>query len=393
MPPTATISSNGYNFGKGGYSSFQRIQLPGLGTTPGDNPAINFRKGILFYFGKCDLGDLTKKDVMKDIAGIRSKGSDVESAIKGAANPSPQSVTIASKVSDVLKSAQSEAPSWLASAAKEAANEIQSHLPSVISGMLATIGQLNVPVAGDLKDFGSNFVTAVKKTYTYWNTRGLDAALRSGEPQIIVGKLREQIGQDAAIAFGKAVYSAAKAVAEALTAGIAAAVIKVADAIAGFIAYIWDLYKKYRDRFALKKFFAECSAKFTANDNIIFNTNSYKAWFSGWVGELPIIACHCICSPVTGSYFGFLSTLVEGDELKSAYGKFVSLKEPAVDYARNYYYQFNSNDPMVKMSLKVIQKGGVDQTNGAAAQSVSWFRRKYMEYGSKIGLTKNTLYG
>jgi len=393
MPPTAAITPDGYNFGQGGYASFHQIQLPGMGTTPGEDPAVNFRKGILYFFGNCDLGSVSKKDVAKDIAGIAYYGDNIDSAIKNA-NPTPQSVTLAAKVGDVLQTVQSDAPSWLASAARDAVKEIQSNLPSVISGMLSTIGQLNVPVAGDLVQFGTNFVTAVKKTYTYWNTRGLDSALRSGEPQVIVSALRKQIGKDAGIAFANAVYNAAKAVAQVVTAGTAAVVTKVAEAIAGFIQYIWDLYKKVRDRYALKKFFADCKTKFNDNDRAIFNTTLFKSWFSAWVGELPIIACFSICSPITGSYFGFLSTLVtDNATLKTAYGKFVSLKEPAVNYAKSYYYQFSSKDPMVNMSLTVIQKGGVDTTNGAAAQSVGWFRRKYMQYGAKLGLVKNTLYG
>lgn len=393
MPGTATITSNGYNFGRGGYASYDKIQLPGLGTKPGDNPAINFRKGILFYFGHCELGAVSRKDIAKDLAGLVYYGDNIESAVENAKNPTPQAVTLAAKVADVLKTAQADSPGWLSSAAADAAKEIQSKLPSVMSGMLSTLGQLNVPVAGDLVQFGTNFVTGVKKTYTYWNTRGLDSALRSGEPQVIVGKLREQIGRDAAVAFANAVYNAAKAVAQVVTAGTAAVVTKVAEAIAGFIQYIWNLYKKIRDRFALKKFFADCKAKFTANDGVIFDTNEFKTWFSAWVGELPIIASHCICSPITGSYFGFLSTLVtDNAALQTAYGKFVSLKEPALDYARGYYYEFSSTDPMVKMSLQVIQKGGVDTTNGAAAQSVGWFRRTYMKYGAKLGLVKKTLY-
>jgi hypothetical protein len=392
MPATAAITPNGYNLGQGGYSGFDKIQLPGLGTTPGEDPAVNFRKGILFYFGHCDIS-VSKTGVAKDVAGVAYEGYSVNSAIESAKSATPQAVTLAAKVGDALQTLQADSPAWLVSAAKDAAKEIQSQIPSVVSGMLSTIGQLNVPVAGDLVQFGTNFVSAVKKTCIYWNTRGLDTALRSGEPQVIVGALRKEIGKDAAAAFANAMYNAAKAVAQVVTAGTAAVVTKVAEAIAGFIRYLWDLYKRIRDRFALKKFFADCKSKFAANDSVIFDTGEFKLWFSNWVGELPIIACHCICSPITGSYFGFLSTLADSATLKTAYGKFVSLKEPAVDYAKSYSCEFSSTDPMVKMSLTVIQKGGVDMTNGAAAQSVSWFRRKYMQYGSKLGLVKNTLYG
>jgi hypothetical protein len=99
-----------------------------------------------------------------------------------------------------------------------------------------------------------------------------------------------------------------------------------------------------------------------------------------------------MASPMCGSYFGFLSTVIEGKDLETAYGKFQSLKDPAREFVKNYDLEFTSSDPMVKMSLQVIQKGGVDTTDGAAAQSVGWFRKTYMKYGSKIGITKNTLY-
>lgn len=402
MPKTATIIPTGYNFGQGGYTSFHKIQLPGLGTIPSststkaDDHAVNFRKGILFYFGHLELPGIEYKDVKGVYDGIKSKVKDVQSAVQEAKQSdwgrNQEVKTISEAVTDALGTAQGKAPAWLQQVSSEAASRISHIVPDVVSGLLSEVGKLGVPVAGNIKAAGAALVSAIIKTHKYWSTRGLDEALRSGEPKVIIEALRREIGKEAVQKFAETIYESAKAVAGALTGGVAVAIAKIVDTVAAFLKYIWKLYKKVRDYLALSKFFDECSRKFSANDSVIFSPSKFRTWLSDWIGELPIIAPHCMASPMCGSYFGFLSTLIEGKNLETAYGKFQSLKDPAREFVKGYDLEFTSSDPMVEMSLKVIQKGGIDMTDGAAAQSVGWFRRTYMKYGSKIGITKNTLY-
>ncbi len=396
MARTAHIGASGYHFGSGGYAGFHRVQLPGMGTIPpqenGEDPNANFRKGILFYFSHCELPSVGFSDIKSAFMDGKSKVTDVKDAIKNAEKENwgkdHEVQTVSSAVTDVLKEKKASAPAWLGQVADEAAARIQKHIPDLIGGMLSEIGKLSVPVAGNIKAFGTSFAEGVKKTRKYWNTRGLEDALRSGEPQVIVSALRKELSDDAKKAFANSIYEAAKGVASVVSAGASEVVTKVIDVIKAFLTYLWKLYKKIHDYLALKKFFGDCKQKFTSNDNIIFNTSLYRDWIAGWIHELPIIASHCICSHITGSYYGFLSTLVPDDQLQRSYGKFTSLKNPAKSYVNSYSLTFSSRDPMVDQSLRIIQHGGHDSTNGAAAQSLGWFRRKLM----KKGWIKRTVY-
>lgn len=396
MARTANIGSSGYNFGAGGYAGFHRVQLPGLGTIPRDDSTdavTNFRKGILFYFGHCELPEVGFSDVKSVFKDAKSKVKDVKDSIETAKKEdwgrNHEVQTVSAAVTDALKEKKAKMPRWLAQVSDEAAARVQAQMPYLIGGMLSEIGKLSVPVAGNIRNFGKSFVEGVRKTKTYWNTRGLEDALRSGEPQVIVAALRKELSDDAKASFANAIYEAAKGVASVVTAGASEVVAKVIDVVKAFLAYIWKLYKRIHDYLALKRFFVECRQKFTANDNVIFNTSLFRAWVSGWVDELPIIASHCICSTVTGSYYGFLSTLTSDEALAASYGKFASLKGPAKSYVNGYSLKFSSSDPMVNQSLLIIQNGGVDLTDGAAAQSLGWLRRKLM----KKGLVKRTVYG
>ncbi len=397
MRRTAHIGANGHNFGNGGYAGFHRVQLPGMGTIPSsddaEDPVANFRKGILFYFGHCELPQVGFSDIKAAFTDGASKVKDVKDAVKTAKKEKwgkdHEVKTVSSAVTSALKETKASAPAWLGQVADEAARQVQAHIPDLIGGMLSEIGKLSVPVAGNIKKFGQSFVEGVQKTRKYWNTRGLDEALRSGEPQVIVSALRKELSDDAKTAFASAIYEAASGVASVVTAGASEVVTKVIDVVKAFLTFLWRLYKKIHDYLALNKFFAECKRRFRSNDSIIFDTGLFRTWISSWIDELPIIASHCICSTITGSYFGFLSTLAADDLLQSSYGKFVSLKDPAKSYVNSYSLRFSSSDPMVRQSLQIIQNGGVDMTDGAAAQSVGWFRRKLM----KKGLIKRTVYG
>ena len=44
------------------------------------------------------------------------------------------------------------------------------------------------------------------------------------------------------------------------------------------------------------------------------------------------------------------------------------------DYSKNRH-KFISDDPLVQQTLTIIEKGSVDLTDGAAAESEGWFRR------------------
>lgn len=397
MSRTAYIGAQGYNFGKGGYAGFHRVQLPGLGSIPqeesGEDPVANFRKGILFYFSQCELPQVGFSDVKSAFKDGKSKAKDVKDSIETAKRENwgrnHEVRTVSDAVTEALREKTAKAPKWLGDATSEAASQIQSVMPDVIGGMLSEIGKLSVPVAGNILAFGTSFVGAVRKTRTYWNTRGLEEALRSGAPTTIVAALRKELSDDAKAGFANAIYEAAKGVASVVTSGASEVVMKVVDTIKAFLTYIWRLYKKIRDYLSLKKFFADCKQRFTSNDGIIFDTVQFRAWISAWIDELPIIASHCICSTVTGSYFGFLSTVAGADTMTAGYGQFESLKSPAKSYVNDYSLKFSSNDPMVKQSLQIIQNGGVDLTDGAAAQSVGWFRRFLM----KKNLVKRTVYG
>ena len=205
---------------------------------------------------------------------------------------------------------------------------------------------------------------------------------------MIVAALRKELSTDAKKSFAKAIYEAAKGVASMVTSGAAEVFTKITDTIFAFFAYIWSLYKKIIDYLALKKFFGDCEQKFSANSSLIYDTGEFVKWLSPWIGQLPIIASHCLASPVTGSYYGFLSTMVDGSSLAKGHSQFQSLKDPAKSYINGYSLKFSSSDPMVNTSLQIVQNGGVDMTNGAAAQSVGWFRRWLM----KKGVTKRTIY-
>ncbi|HEV2331433.1 MAG TPA: hypothetical protein VGY56_21835 [Verrucomicrobiae bacterium] len=394
--PTANITSSGYNFGRGGYSNYQRIQLPQRNNKiPGQNKfdnedsASHFRRGILFYFGNCIL---PARPSRSDKLTTGSKGlyriEQVVSKTVNVKNASPSAV----KLADMVSQAMADAPAWASTFAAEAANEIKSKLPAVMQGMLSAAGNVNVPGVSNVIKIGTNLKTVIKKGWTLYQSSGIEQALRSGEPILIVNSLRKQLSDDVKVAMASVVYHAAQVIAATLTSGVALAVTQLVDSLVQWVAYIWDLFRKIFDRILLRTFFIDCESRYLTNDKIIFDITAFKAWYSKWVSQLPIISAHCLCSKITGSYFGYLSTVVEGEALKSAYGGYVSLQARATEYARDYYYHFSSHNALVRMSLTATQSGGVDLTNGAAAQSVGRLRRFANWLGSSLGVTDNTLY-
>ena len=394
--PTASITSGGYKFGQGGYSNNQRIQLPQRNNkVPGQNKfdnedsASHFRRGILYYFGNCLL-PAKPSNSDKAVTGIKGtyRVGRVTSAIVNVKNASPSAV----KLADMVSQAMADAPAWASTFAAEAAHEMSSNLPAVMQGMLSAAGNVNVPGVSNVIKIGTNLKIVIKKGWTLYQSSGIEQALRSGEPVLIVNALRKQLSDDVKTAMAKVVYHAAQVVAVTLTGGTALAVTQLVDRIADFIGYVWDLFRKIFDRVLLRRFFIDCESRYQSNDKIIFDMAAFKLWYSKWVSQLPIISAHCLCSKITGSYFGFLSTVVDGEALKSAYGGYVSLQARAAEYARDYYYHFSSHDALVRMSLTATQSGGVDLTNGAAAQSVGRLRRFANWLGSSLGVTDNTLY-
>lgn len=395
---TTTIGSGGYNMGKGGYAGYNRIQLPSMGPTAApSSPEINFRKDILYYFSNLtiDGGIFGIKNLYDGVSGASEVKKSIDEAKRQNWGQSAGEMeTLKSAVEKALFKVKDNAPGWLYDAANEAISAIQKFLPDILKGLIAKLGELGLPVVSNIRAFAKNFAEGVKKVLLIWNTRGVYETLRTGSPTEIVKVLHKELKEDAAIAFAKSVYEIAKGVAATLTAGASAVVTGVVDAIQGFLSYIWSLYKKARDYFALKKFFSESKEHFTANSNIIFKQEQFFEWISQWLDELPIIASHCICSSVTGSYLGFMTAIandgseIADSQLKRGYGQFQKLKKPAKDYIKKYPYEFSSSDGVVKMSLIITQKGGYDTTDGAAAKSVGWFRRGLM----KMGLMKKTLY-
>lgn len=396
---TANIGASGYNMGQGGYAGYAKIQLPGMTASPDTadtSAAVNFRKDILYYFSNLEIegGPLGIKDFDQGKKEVKDVHKAIADARKQAASGAEEMQTVKSAIEKALRSVRSSAPGWLADAAESAISAIQSILPDIIRGLLSELGKLGVPVLGNIKQFATNFAEGVKKTLLLWNTRGVYETLRKGAPTEIVKVLRKELKSDAAIAFSKAVYEIAKGVATTLTAGVSTAVTGVIDAIGSFLSYIWGVYKKARDYFALKKYFTASRVHFTANDGIIYSQKAFLEWFAHWLDELPIIASHCVCSSVTGSYFGFMTAIaadgsrISDSQLKRGHGAFSKLKKPSKDYVKKYPHSFTSSDGVVKLSLTITQKGGYDTTDGAAAKSVGWFRRGLM----KAGIIKNRLY-
>lgn len=398
---TVTIGKNGYQFGKGGYASYGRIQLPGMASSQGNNneqmsPAANFRQGILFYFGRLQLASDTQGAVKSSLQGV-SETSKVVKSIQEAQRQdwgrnADAMKTIRSTLQETLASTDAMAPAWLKEAAEQAANAIP--LTDIAKGMISSLGDMGLPVLGDVKKFATSFADGVKKAWLVINTQAVYGVLRGGSPTLLIQSLHKQLSEDAAVAFAQSAYSIAKGIVTTVTGGASLAISGVVDAVKGFIAYILDLYRNYRDRFALKAFFADCKQKFDTNDPIIFSQQAYVYWLSPVLKELPVVASHCISSALTGSYFGFMTSLgpdgndIDKNVLQKGYADFGKLKTAAGKYAKNYPVKFSSQDSLVSNCLTILNSGGIDKSDGAAAKSVGWFRRLMM----KTGLQKNTLY-
>ncbi|MBT1062478.1 hypothetical protein KJY73_02780 [Bowmanella sp. Y26] len=399
--PTANIGKNGYNFGQGGYASYGRIQLPGMASASRSkgadiSPAANFRKGILFYFGRLQIAADLQGAAQSGLQGVNEAAKVVKSIQEAqrqdwGRNPDAV-VTVHSALKETLKNVDAKAPSWLKEAGLQAVNEI--NLDGFAKGLLSTLGDLGVPVLGDVKKFATNFASGVQKAWLVTSTKNINTVLRSGSPTLIIESIHGQLTQDAAKAFAASAYSLTSAILGTVTSGVSNIFTSVTEAVANFIAYILDQYRNYRDRFALTAFFADCKNKFNSNDNVIFSQQAFLAWFTPRLDTLPIVASHCISSSVTGSYFGFLTALgpdgndVDTNALQKGYVSFGKLKAAGREYAKRYPIKFSSDDELVSSCLTIINKGGIDKTDGAAAKSVGWFRRMMM----KTGLQKNTLY-
>jgi hypothetical protein len=397
------IGKNGYDFGNSGYQN-----ATGVIATPfaavqeeASGPAADFRKSILIYFGQLQLKKNMLETAMSaktDLGNAGRKIKEIESAVEKGKNQgwgenSDPMPTIGSQVNKALETAKTGNPK-IDGAISLAITEVMARLPDILKAMFAELSKLGIPVIKDLKKAGQEIYKGVANCITLWKQRGIESVLRDGAPTVIVGKLIEQLKIDTLCAFGEATYSLAVGIAKALTGGAAGAITGVIGAIKGFLQFIWVKFKQYREYFALKSFLAECKNQIKYNFPRAKNKHSFISWFSPWVSELPIIASHCIASRGTGNYVGFMTALKSDgtdqsmSELVRGYSKFAALKKPAIKYAKSYYHDLKSDQMWVQDSLTIIEKGGLDTSNGEAAKSIGWFNRALM----KVGFKKNVNY-
>jgi hypothetical protein len=327
--------------------------------------ATNLRLGVLYFLAKLKT-DVAPSDWGSFINDAVDTSSDVHDAVAtGRAQGGVRATAAASaKLSDTkasdgfLATLVSSLQDYLADIAgpvngllREAVQELARMLPELLKSILGALLQ-NLGAAIDI---ARNLVKAGRAAAATFSSRHLEEGVKSGHPRVVVAAVRTQIKDSGWEGVKDAVKTA-------LVTGVSMAnpiAGSVVSAIASVYKFVTELYARIKDRVKLRGLID--IAKDKMRTGLHQNAAQFNTWFKDAIADLPILSCYCMCMPMTGSYYGFL-TLVGTDStpmayatLERNYGEFSDVKLWAGRFIKADKISLQSDDNLVKLSLKVAR--------------------------------------
>jgi hypothetical protein len=255
----------------------------------------------------------------------------------------------------------------IADVAQQAAEFVIRGLPDLLVQVLGGLLSKVTTVVAVIKGLAQAGTAAV----AIWRSRDCSKGILSGGPREIVDSVRQQIKEDGY----KGVKDTLKA---AVLAGLSAipgagdVVGAIASAIASVYAFVTKVFDHFREMGHLKKVIKEAKANLAGK--LYDEAPNFQIWFKKTIAFLPIVSSYCMCLPLTGSYYGFL-TLVSADgsqlsykELERNYGMFSDVKKWAKKFVEEHSVKLFSANKVVQHSISSArgEKGVWDTMSGGA---------------------------
>lgn len=343
--------------------------------------ATNLRLGVLYFLSnlKADVVPADWSTFINDTldassdvhdalrtgqqqGGVRSTLGTAASGLRGAGSDDASDGFLKSLIANLQDYlAQIAAP--VIDLARGALNAIANLLPEIVKTMLGAVLQ-NLGAAIEIT---KNLVQAGRAAAGVFTSRHLEDGVMSGHPRIVVGAVREQIKDSG--------WDGVKGVVKtALLTGASAAnpvLGAVASAVASVYKFITDLWSRIKDRMRLGALIEDAAAKRQAA--LHENAPAFNLWFKKVIKDLPVLSCYCMCMPLTGSYYGFL-TLVSTDNtqmsyetLERNYGEFNDVKIWARKFIKDCKITLHSDNKLVQHSIdQALGKGESELRKGLA---------------------------
>jgi len=233
--------------------------------------------------------------------------------------------------------------------AEVAAKELLANVPSVIKTTLGFIaGNL-----GTVLDVAKGLYGAAQQAFNCYRTRHIENGVKEGVTRDIVVNVRSEMKSTGWGHIKDAVKSA-------LLAGITAAnaiVGSIVNAIASLFSFFSGIIETIKDRIKLKDIFQQARDNKQNKLYLDKDKETFREWFLAVLDNMPIVASYCISLPMTGSFYGFLRLVgVEDKELQRNYMEFQKVQEEAAKFVQDHAIKLQSQDIVVSMSLRQVQK-------------------------------------
>lgn len=371
---------NDLNFGLGLLGLSQPLRA-------GQDPALaaHLRRGVLFFLSRLQ-SDLVPADWGNFINDSLEAGSDMhdlvqtgraQGGVKSTASAVKGTVlsgTSGEKSSDgFLKSVVEAVQQYLAQIAgpvngllREAVAAIANALPELLKTILGAMLQ-NLGAAVDIV---RNLAKAGKAAVATFSSRHLEDGVMSGHPRTVVSSVRQQIKDHG--------YDGVKeAVKTALITGVGVAnpiAGTVVSAIAAVYKFVTELWARIKERVKLAGLIVEAGTHLGAQ--LHEDAAGFNKWFLKAIGDMPLLTCYCMCMPITGSYYGFLTlvstngTQMSYEQLERNYGEFNDVKTWARKFIKGGQVKLKSDDKLVAHSIAVANGKGESETKKTLATRV-----------------------
>jgi len=338
--------------------------------------AANLRQGTLYFLANCSA-NLIPGDMSAFVNDNIEAGSDVHDLVvttqsqggRGTASAAGSGV-LGAKGEDAskgfLKSLYDSIKDYLASLsgdagelAGQAVRAIVAYLPELLKKILGAVLQ-NL---GNVVDIVRNLAKAGKAAIATFNTRNLEDVILSGHPRNVIHAVRDQIKDYGLNGVKVAVKSA-------LLAGIGVAnpiAGAVCNAIASVYKFVTDLYTRYKDRLKLNALILAANGHLLSR--LYDDAARFNAWFLEAIKDMPVLSSYCLCMPMTGGYYGFLTVIgtdgsaMSYQQLERNYAQFNDVKQWAHKLVAKDSIRLESSNSLVAHSLACARKDTQTETS------------------------------
>merc|ERR1712045_386025 len=252
-------------------------------------------------------------------------------------------------------------------AAEEAGEYVLDQIPTIIRTFLGEVFDVHKSFK-KVANIVGNIGRGVQAAYRIWRTRNLLDDINDGAPSLIIEGVRNQIKS-------QGMWKALEGVGGILQEGLNVAVPvvgKVVSTITSILGRIGEVFYHFKDTRKLELIIEDAQNKYESwerktADNLVVNGNKFYKWYSQAVNDMPIISSYALATPLTGSYYGFLSTVsktgrwLTQEELASNYDSLRTLKTEAMGFMREHSVKLYSRVSLVAMSIDIAHGIPFDQ--------------------------------